>query len=80
MVVLYDTFALVEGVCGVEFRYGAGNKMMVVMAEHLSHRVRHLVFGEIQHGRQLRQFHSFIAPATDYFRLERSQFSDAFIE
>ena len=78
--VLYDTFCLVEGVCGEEFRYGATNKMMIVMTEHLSYRVRHLVSTELQFGRQLRHLHGFSAPTPEYFHVSRSQFSDSFIE
>ena len=54
--------------------------MMIVMTEHLSYRVRHLVSTELQFGRQLRHLHGFSAPTPEYFHISRSQFSDSFIE
>lgn len=78
--VLYDTYALVEAICGAEFRRGATNKTMVVMCDQLSLRIRQLVVGSLRFERQIKKYHGFLAPNGNSFNLPHSQFELDFIE
>ena len=77
---LFDTYSLVEAVCGSEFRVGATNKMFIMLCDFLSQRVDQLLASALRFDRQLTRHHNLMLPQNDAVLPPISQFSNDFIE